>query len=166
MCSATPTNIPAIATAHHVRRQPGRQQQQQLQQQQSGGGGCPALLAERSCSMGPGRHPAWGFGLLILLLVANVEAQLVIRRNTQDCVYPAIAVDHFKLWPTKSYLPTGTTVSAIPGGWKVSGDDQWCGFLGAGRIGTAGPGKTPLDIHNLSLRRLPHYIAPPPPGRW
>lgn len=68
--------------------------------------------------MAPRRHSACWL-LVATLVVLTVEAQLVIRRNTQDCVYPAIEVDHMKLWPTKSYLPTATTVSPIPGGWKV-----------------------------------------------
>jgi hypothetical protein len=74
--------------------------------------------------MGP--HMAGGGRARLLLLVCaalsavlGAQAQLVIRRNSQDCVFPAVAADAFKLWPTRAYLPSAATVRAVPGGFLV-----------------------------------------------
>jgi hypothetical protein len=59
--------------------------------------------------------------LLHLATLVVVQGQLVVKRNRQDCLYPAVDVDRVKLWPSRAYLLSQATVRAVPGGFIVSG---------------------------------------------
>lgn len=82
--------------------------------------------------------------LLGLIAVACVESQLVIRRNTQDCVYPLLpSIDQVKLWPSKAYLPIGTSIRATTGGFIVS---VGCSTSAPAALATGGPGSSSPQV--------------------
>lgn len=61
----------------------------------------------------------------LCLLCHTVSAQLTIRRNSQDCIYPTVAAGAERLWPTSAYLPRGNSIRRISGGFLV---DSTAGF--------------------------------------
>jgi hypothetical protein len=60
----------------------------------------------------------WAVGMCFLC--PTVSAQLTIRRNSQDCIYPTVAAGAERLWPTSAYLPRGNSIRRISGGFLVS----------------------------------------------
>lgn len=92
--------------------------------------------------------------LAALCSISRVHGAFTIKRNRQDCMFPPIAANSERLWPTSAYLPRSTynTLDIIAGGgFLVS-------FRPSGR-------RTPEVPPRSLLNTLPLPQLHPPPNR-